>query len=121
MDVQLGEILAWRVWRVDPNGALWSFNHECLWPTGIMSGDDPFDSDRVGLWAMKSVAALDGFGCCPTPLALGAVSIWGNVAEHTAGYRAQFARVASIDQIRPADDVLLDAVRRRYGVDGSSK
>ena len=121
MDIQFGEILAWRVWRVDVRGALWSFNHECLWPTGIMSGDDPFDGGSVGLWAMKSVADLDGFGCCWMPMALGAVSIWGHVAEHTAGYRAQFARVASIDQIRPADSGLLDMVRRRYGVDGSSK
>lgn len=53
--------------------------------------------------------------------AVGTVKMWGDVVEHKRGYRAQFARVQSIDDVcgeARGDGRDLAYLRRRYGVDG---
>jgi hypothetical protein len=53
----------------------------------------------------------------PPRTAYGSVRIWGEVIEHAAGYRAEFARLVSIDGVYPQDDDLLAALRAKYGVE----
>jgi hypothetical protein len=51
--------------------------------------------------------AVDGF-------VAGTVKMWGDVVEHETGYRAQFAKLRSLDAVYGEGD--LDALRNRYGV-----
>lgn len=52
----------------------------------------------------------------------GTVKLWGQVVEHEDGYRAQFARIASLDSIHAppylsdAAPEWLEMLRRKYGV-----
>lgn len=62
---------------------------------GVFSFKNPLDAKIEGaswLWWTPSNFALN----C---IALGSISIWGEVYEHERGYRAQFARVRSLDCI----------------------
>lgn len=49
-----------------------------------------------------------------TTLVAGKVKMWGEVIEHETGYRAEFAKLNSIDAIYGGGD--LEALRTRYGV-----
>ena len=49
---------------------------------------------------------------------IGTVDLWGTVIEHERGYRAEFASVATLDDVIGKVD--LEALRRRYRVRGSS-
>jgi hypothetical protein len=46
-------------------------------------------------------------------LLFGKVKIWGEVVEHEAGYRSQFARIVSLDY---GDPELLEKFRKIYRV-----
>ena len=51
----------------------------------------------------------------------GTVALWGEVIEHEIGYRAEFARVASLDYLggmEPEEVVMLERLRKIYGVEG---
>jgi hypothetical protein len=47
------------------------------------------------------------------PLLYGKVKIWGEIVEHEAGYRSEFAKIASLDY---GDPELLEKFRRVYGL-----
>jgi hypothetical protein len=130
--IRVGEILGWRWWYVD--GLLKSPFMDCTW-----FPDEPIEGNvggGFGVYVMKdrSLAASeadkslrfnsDGLWVWNNwrrrlPMAhtaYGAVHLWGEVIEHKAGYRAQFARVVSIEGLHPQDDELLAALRAKYGV-----
>jgi hypothetical protein len=44
----------------------------------------------------------------------GTVKMWGDVVEHERGYRAEYAKLNSIDEMHGPGDI--DAIRARYGV-----
>jgi hypothetical protein len=52
----------------------------------------------------------------------GTVFLWGDVVEHERGWRAEFARVRSLDWLYPDETMMgreqeaLDNLRRLYGV-----
>lgn len=46
----------------------------------------------------------------------GTVKMWGDVVEHEAGYRAQYAKLNSIDAIHGVGDTSLAYLRKRYQV-----
>lgn len=52
----------------------------------------------------------------------GTVLLWGDIVEHERGYRAEFAKVRSIDWLYPDVDmmgreaIVLNDLRRTYGV-----
>jgi hypothetical protein len=133
--IRVGEILGWRWWYVD--GFLKSPFMDCTWPP-----DEPTKGDVTGgfgVYVMKdrelAVSQADKslwFGSgglwvwnnwrrrLPSPhTAYGAVRIWGDVMEHAAGYRAQYARVVSIEGVFPQNAELLATLRGRYGVENS--
>jgi hypothetical protein len=130
--IRIGEILGWRWWYVD--GFLKSPFMDCTWfPDRPIEGNVgggfgvyvmkdrllaaseadkslTFNSDGVWVWN-------NWRRCLRSPhTAYGAVRVWGEVIEHTAGYRAQFARVVSIDAVYPKNDELLAALRVKYGI-----
>lgn len=93
-------------------------------PPGIYAWKSParakaeFDNglfERPLFSRAKAVAgySLDG-GEVRVATALGSVRLWGEVFEHTHGYRAEYARVNSLDAIWPADDALLADLRKAY-------
>lgn len=47
-------------------------------------------------------------------MAIGTVKLWGEVVEHERGYRAQYAKLASIDQV--CGVVEPSKLRKKYGV-----
>ena len=130
--IRVREMLGWRWWYVD--GLLKSPFMACTWfPDEPMEGDVAAGfggyvlKDR-GLAASQADKSLgfssDGLWVwnnwrrrLPSPhTAYGSVRIWGEVIEHVAGYRAQFARVVSIDGVYPENDDLLASLRAKYGV-----
>ena len=135
--IRVGEILGWRWWYTD--GLLKSPFMDCTW-----SPDEPMKGDIThgfGVYVMKDrdLAASQAdkslwFGSnglwgwnnwrrhLPSPhAAYGSVRIWGEVMEHAAGYRAQYARVVSIEGVYPANDELLATLRAKYGVENSGR
>lgn len=114
-----GEIIGYRIWWVDVTGYLRSvvMNHVFWYPDKPMEGNvDKFTRfsiipRRTGVYAFKHYRLakeeyFDGLILTGTPrykpihtvgVALGSVKLWGEVVEHELGYRAQFAKVASVD------------------------
>lgn len=110
----LGELTGWRLWLVRGTHLFSPFQGD-LWPSdGLMTGDPQrgygvfafADRDRASDEArLMSTSAL--------VIAYGSVRLWGEVVEHRRGFRAAFARIASLDGIHPAGRPLT-ALRRRY-------
>jgi hypothetical protein len=128
--IRIGEILGWRWWYVD--NFLKSPFMDCTW-----FPDKPIEGDVAGgfgVYVMKDPSLAESeadksLGLSSNGLwawnnwrrrlksphtAYGTVRVWGDVVEHTRGYRAQFARVVSIDGVFPKDKQLLAALRLRY-------
>jgi hypothetical protein len=92
-----------------------SFTHGDVWvPDEPMVGD-PDDYGAAGVWAFKDRnLALRKMLESGPGYAYGTVSLWGEVVEHDLGYRAQFARVASIeDIIIPVQSTVAWLIHRR--------
>ena len=57
-------------------------------------------------------AALDG-----ADVIFGTIKMWGEIVEHELGYRAEFAKIISLDQGNPKS---LTKLRTIYGLDDPS-
>lgn len=131
--IRVGEILGWRWWYID--GLLKSPFMDCTW-----FPDEPMEGDVTagfGVYVMKDreLAASQADASLwfssdglwrwnnwrrrlQSPHATyGSVRIWGEVMEHATGYRAQYARVVSIEGVYPANDELLAILRAKYGIE----
>lgn len=95
--IRAGEITAWRCWRLN-KGFLQSAHVETVWAPGeVMEGTVPDHGvEGVNAWKTKSGALTYGVGVCDI---IGSVLLWGEVVEHEKGYRAQYAKIASIDDV----------------------
>lgn len=121
VEQSFGELTAFRVWRVTGKPELKSSYRDTIWPVGqIMKAHLPPASDTAsGLYGWKSVFELAEYSKriqesarsnydintdtlrmspidVPT-LCIGRVHLWGEVIEHERGYRAEFARIISLD------------------------
>jgi hypothetical protein len=98
----VGELIGWRIWRIK-RGYLISFSLETAWPPDEPMTGKPNDYNNAGIWAFKDKArALNKFASDTgrsQSWAFGSVRLWGEVIEHDLGWRAEFARVASIDGV----------------------
>jgi hypothetical protein len=113
--IKAGEIIAWRCWRLI-DGLLWSVVIDETWlpgkPLTAIGGMKELgihawrDRLRAVLYANSSHLALRS-----NIMILGTVAMWGEVVEHERGYRAEYARVNSIDASR---DVDVDELRILY-------
>lgn len=82
-----------------------------IWlPFEIMEGD----VDQHGIHCFKHPAYVgDTFGDGYGPRVGGSIEIWGEVIEHEKGYRAQFARIVSLDVIYNFTEQTVGFFRRR--------
>lgn len=52
----------------------------------------------------------------PDPLILGSIKMWGEVVEHEQGYRAQYAKIASLETAYGMSNEHFEELKGRYGV-----
>ncbi len=94
-----GEFIGWRMWGIR-DGYLQSYSAQYVWTPGIAAEGKPDDYGGGGLWAFKDPGkALHKLLENGTPAAMGSVWLYGDVIEHSDGYRGQYAMVRSIDRI----------------------
>jgi hypothetical protein len=119
--IRAGEIVAFRAWRVIVPGLFRSGDdrlHSVYMRDYVWHPDQPASGDvrTHGIYSFRQVIRSRGdYGYGPEqgPLLFGKVKIWGEVVEHEAGYRSQFAKIASLDY---GDLELLEKFRRIYNV-----
>lgn len=145
-----GEIVGYRCWRIE-HGLLRSVYQKDIWqPNQILEGREIGDWDSRGIHAWKSRASKEYhdyirgylnsendkytqmqnmilFGTSDVPqnkpaMLTGTVFLWGDVVEHERGYRAEYARVRSLDWLYPDETMMgieqetLNKLRQKYGV-----
>lgn len=91
---------------------------------------DPHDQDgvRTGIHGFKSASwMMMEFSPSHDPridkyLIYGTVALWGDVIEHQEGFRAEFGKINTLDQIDAGlgHEETLDKLRKLYGVEGKS-
>lgn len=113
--IRAGEVTGKRCWWQIHQRLFSIYMTECEWLANIpMTGDV---DKGFGVHAFKYISdcndyiaqALFNNGHVGTGLVPGTVSMWGEIVEHERGYRAQYAKITSLD----TDDRQL---RMKYGV-----
>jgi hypothetical protein len=125
--IRVGEITAYRAWGV-------------IEPTWLRKADDRLHSVYVQdyVWPLDEPASgdvqthgiysfRDVIGCradygyalgIAGPLLFGKVKIWGEIVEHEAGYRSEFAKIVRLDY---GDPELLEKFRKLYKVNQAAE
>lgn len=139
-EMKVGEILAYRCWRLE-DGLLRSVYIRDVWyPHQIMQGRGIEDWSERGIHAWKDLNSakfneyVRGYlgisrdpwqaprTANPAVIVTGKVHLWGDVVEHEHGYRAEYARIISLDWLYPdarlmgREQETLAHLRTRYGV-----
>ncbi len=115
LGIKAGEVTGYRCWLLNPGDGLL---HSCVytdfvWKPGEVAEGAPGNDPRAGIHAYKSVLELHNYGSPDERHVSGTIDMWGDVYEHTRGYRAQYAAIASIDDSPHYDAV---ALRKLYGL-----
>jgi hypothetical protein len=116
--IVVGEISAWRVWRVRKSRDLLTsvYMSEKYWyPGGIMTGCPSFTSEGVYAWKTKK-EMFRYMGSTTGQIVVGKVDLWGQIVEHRRGYRAQYAKITEICAVFPRDDTYLKKLAKLYDV-----
>lgn len=151
---RVGEIIGYRCWKVE-NGLLRSVYQDDVWVPGkTLEGRELGDWDQRGIHAWKDPASRQysdyirsylrrddwlgpfilSWSGVPSmrsidlrpAMVTGTVYLWGDVVEHERGWRAEYARVRSIDWLYPDETMMgreqqvLDELRIKYGCATSS-
>lgn len=127
--IRAGEIIGWRAWQLTSDGILRSMVMDTPWLPGQPLASEEVFASHGGIHSFKSIEqAQEEYGCYAfgrRKVALGEVALWGEVIEHSKGYRAEYAAVHSIKKIiggsnkrgwrywRPCD---LEILRETYGL-----
>ena len=98
--MKVEDLIGWRIWRLREDGHLWSYAIDHVWLPGYSTTGKPGDHDHAGVWAFKDrqraiQKAADHWGT--GPFVYGSVRLWGTVVEHSEGFRAENARIISIE------------------------
>lgn len=134
LPIVVGELVGYRAWWLR-GGLLQSLAHSYVWqPGGVVEGNVDQLLWGDGTWVRATYAGVYAFkeqhdsliegrawfnvrdSMLPSydSLVFGTIWLWGEVVEHERGYRAQFAKVRSLDSaLGPCDMV---ALRVAYGV-----
>lgn len=94
--IHLGEIIAWRCWRLE-RGLLRSMAVDHVW-----APDEPMEGDisaSLGVHAWKKLSDAMGYYGGSRDIVIGTVALWGEVVEHEKGYRAEYAKINSLDYL----------------------
>lgn len=148
--ITAGEIIGYRCWRIE-NGLLRSVYQKDIWyPNQPLEGRELGDWDSRGIHAWKDSGSKeyhyyirrylnidkDDFitnaitwlsdandkEYLHPAMITGSVFLWGDVVEHERGYRAEYAKVRSLDWLYLNADMMgreqevLDELRQKYGV-----
>jgi hypothetical protein len=99
--VEVGEITAWRIWRLGNEGMVYSPITNLPWWPGEVMRSCPHPGADDGIYASKVRPELrwPPSSRASWPLTVGRVLLWGTVFEHAKGYRAENARILSFDGI----------------------
>lgn len=139
-----GEIIAVRAWRVRRTFSAQDrmlrslYQDEVVWRPGqTMTGDVGRDGHGVGVHAYKETSAeatrlfreyVGSYSLVAIykgdDIIIGRVKLWGDVVEHEHGYRAEFAKIISLDEVAggmvtlspPMQNQILVPLREQYGV-----
>jgi hypothetical protein len=115
--IRAGEVRAYRCWYLGDDGFLKSvYMDHIVWRPGQPMEGDPNQSMQ-GVHAFKTrLGACQYMGdeLADTRIVSGTVDLWGEVREHERGYRAQYAKIVSIDDSPHYD---AKALRVRYGLE----
>jgi|SRR6267142_2060651 hypothetical protein len=142
--IKLGELIAPRFWiACDRYKQLCGPARMACWPYDRpMSGEDIQRNNSVGVYAFKDKSRiydyieqnrnqmLEFLKCepyvwmQPTGVVIGTVRLWGHIVPSQFGYRAQFGRVHTLDDIielpqlirRRTEGADLAFLRQHYGV-----
>jgi hypothetical protein len=139
--VTAGEIIGHRIWYVLGDGSLCSLAHYFIWKPGAVIEGNLNEVIHRNFWFGKTTYGgvysyanqdhidreTDKF-CYKWPtlvqfdlgqpcltifgIAIGTIKCWGEVIEHEKGYRAQYAKLTSIDYVIGAVDI--NELRQRY-------
>lgn len=101
-----GEIIGWRMWRLS-HGFLRSYSADRVWAPGEPMTGKPGDHKSDGIWAFKEKSralhkAMDtatGSISHDTAVVYGSVRLYGLIVEHELGYRAEYAEIASLEEM----------------------
>lgn len=117
--IQVGEILAWRCWKLSSFWLTSTYMDSQRWPHEEPLEGNPAKADE-GIHAFKELAGVQRyikayFGAPSCVLIIGQVWLWGEVVEHETGYRAEFAKPASLVQMLPSyDPDILPSLAKLY-------
>jgi len=115
---QLGEIVGYRVWRIDRN-RLTSLSAGYVWKPGTNGPAQGMDAGSGGFYAFKELSEaleLSGPRSRRYPYAVGKVSLWGEIVEHEFGYRAEYAKIIElIPRGQPCMRTVMETARERMG------
>jgi hypothetical protein len=121
--IRAGEIIAYRAWRVMIYTGWFRTGddrlHSVYMRDYVWHPDQPASGDVTthGIYSFREVLRSEeqyGYHIrMEGPLVFGKIKIWGEVVEHEAGYRSEFAKIASLDY---GDPELLDKFRKIYRV-----
>jgi hypothetical protein len=120
--VRAGEIIAYRAWRVIDGSSFRNGDdrlHSVAMRNYVWHLDKPASGDvrTHGIYSFRDMIRSKeeyGYDVDESEMLLfGKVKIWGEVVEHEAGYRSQFARIVSLDY---GDPELLEKFRKIYRV-----
>ncbi|MFQ5742009.1 MAG: hypothetical protein ACE5HV_00290 [Acidobacteriota bacterium] len=114
--IEVGEIIAWRVWRVVGSTLTSVFVDFPWFPGEIVEGVVHGNRGVHAFKNAKEAWAYSSSLLSATPQAVGKVALWGRVVEHKRGYRAQYARIVAIAAIKPFRFKRLAVLRKEYGV-----
>lgn len=111
-----GEIIGHRCWRLHGRTTtLLSMAVDCLWlPSKVVEGNV---EHYLGVHAFKSKMDAMRYGKqhSSSTIVFGTIKMWGDVVEHERGWRAQYARIHSIDD-STRERSILPKLREIYGV-----
>ena len=135
-DPKLQDLIGYRIWRYN-KGYLQSYAREEIWIPGMpMVGNGLDDHNQAGVWAFKEKPPAykkylesSNFpinSSVPSAIhvchIVGSVLLWGQIIEHSQGYRAEYAKVREIYDVsfpKPwasERDAALKYLRELYGV-----
>lgn len=112
----VGELTGWRGWKVTPELLLKSMTADVVWaPDEPMDGNTKATEEHNGIYAYKK--ARDFLSKHNEGLDIyGKVLMWGDVIEHELGYRAEYAKIVSLEGLTVKGREHLEALRERYKV-----
>lgn len=123
-EIVAGEIVAYRCWCWR-GGYITSVAMPDVWKPGetlVGRGLEDWGKRGVHAWKELSREYFDYIRGAAVTIVGGTVYLWGDVVEHELGYRAEYARIRSLDWVRAdvttfgREQALLEQLRATYGV-----